>query len=155
GIREALEDPRDYPPLRQVVVPGDRVVIAVDPTIPEAKLVLETVLDILTTSGVQAGDSTVLIPSNGSGRWEAGSLGTTSLVVHAPDDRSQLAYLASTQQGRRIYLNRLLTDADVVLPVGRVGFDPILGHRGPWSLLFPELSDRETMTAYRSRWSSP
>src|SRR5262249_28739127 len=58
------------------------------------------------------------------------------------------------QQGRRIYLNRHLTDADVVLPVGRLGYDPILGYRGPWSALFPELSDRETILDYRSRWAN-
>src|SRR5262249_20354360 len=81
--------------------------------------------------------------------------GGSSVVVHDPDDRAQLAYLASTKQGRRVYLNRLLTDADVVVPVGRMGYDPDLGYRGPWSVLFPELSDRDTMRALRDRPISP
>ena len=34
GFRDALENPRDFPALRHLVVPGDRVVIALDPTIP-------------------------------------------------------------------------------------------------------------------------
>ncbi len=72
-------------------------------------------------------------------------------MVHDPDDRAQIAYLASTKEGRRVYLNRLLTDADVVVPVGRLGYDPILGFRGPWSLLFPGLSDRETLRGLRDR----
>ena len=33
-LRAALEAPRDYPALRQAVVPGDRVTIALDPAIP-------------------------------------------------------------------------------------------------------------------------
>ena len=74
--------------------------------------------------------------------------------VHDPDDRERLAYLATTSQGRRVYLNRLLTDADVVVPIGRLGYDPVLGYRGPWSLLFPELSDRETARSFRSTTSS-
>ncbi len=36
AVLQALESPRDFPPLRQMFVPGDRVAIAFDPTIPEA-----------------------------------------------------------------------------------------------------------------------
>ena len=39
----------------------------------------------------------------------------------------------------------------MVIPVGRLGYDPFLGHRGPWSVIFPELSERETIDAYRGR----
>src|SRR5690606_33190636 len=60
-----------------------------------------------------------------------------------------LGYLASTKAGRRIYLNRALTEADVVVPVGALGFDPVLGYRGPWSTLFPGLSNAETQQAER------
>ena len=48
----------------------------------------------------------------------------------------------------------MLTDADVVVPVGRFGYDPDLGYRGPWSVVFPGLSDRETMRALRNRGGS-
>ena len=33
--------------------------------------------------------------------------GGVALAVHAPDDRTQMAYLAATSDGRRVYLNRL------------------------------------------------
>ena len=36
-VRDALEHPRGFPPLRQAVVPGDRVVLAYDPEIPEGR----------------------------------------------------------------------------------------------------------------------
>src|SRR5215212_8220078 len=42
-VREALEDPRQYPPLRQAVVPGDQVVIALDPEVPSAETVVAAV----------------------------------------------------------------------------------------------------------------
>ena len=67
------------------------------------------------------------------------------MAVHDPDDRSQLAYLATTKEGRRVYLSRHLTDADLVVPVGRIGFDPILDYCGPWSVLFPGLASREIL----------
>jgi hypothetical protein len=148
AVRQALEQPRDYPPLRQNVVPGDHVAIAFDGGVMQAKDVLEAITRTLGEAGVGPGDITVVTPRNGgllTGALPAG----VSLVVHDPNERSQLAYLATTKQGRRIYLNRQLTDADVVVPVARLGYDPLLGYRGPCSLLFPALSDRETLSAYR------
>jgi hypothetical protein len=150
AIEGALEQPREYPPLRQMVVPGDKVVIALDDTIAEAGSLLEAVGQTLCGAGVEPANLAVLSPQCRNGDLERALPPGATSVVHDPGDRSQLAYLATTKQGRRIYLNRLLTDADVVVPVGRVGYDPILGYRGPWSTLYPDLSDRETMVAHRS-----
>jgi hypothetical protein len=155
ALRDALENPRDFPPLRQVVVPGDTVVVAVDPTIPQPRSVFSALGDVLGEGGVEPGSLTWLVPASAAGIAEAVPPGGSAVVVHDPDDRAQLAYLASTKQGRRVYLNRLLTDADVVVPVGRMGYDPDLGYRGPWSVLFPELSDRDTVRAWRGRPIEP
>jgi len=149
AIESALESPLDYPPLRQMVVPGDRVVIALDPTISDWERVIATLAIPLEKSGIEAGSLTVLSPARGPAPSEGPLPGNSSLVVHDPTDRRQLAYLATTKQGRRIYLNRLLADADLIVPVGRLGYDPILGYGGPWSVLFPGLSDRETIQTYR------
>src|SRR4051812_45603845 len=46
-VAEALEHPHDYPPLRQAVVPGDRVVIAFDAEVPQPRAVLEAVCGTL------------------------------------------------------------------------------------------------------------
>jgi hypothetical protein len=146
----ALENARDYPPLRQVVVPGDRVVIAFDVEIPFPQEVLRAVFEVLRGSGVDSASITVLATRAEPALTSLASEGV-ALSVHDPDDRNHLAYLASTSGDRRIYLNRLLTDADVVVPVGLLGYDPIVGYRGPWSLLFPSLSDRETLTSFRAK----
>ncbi len=150
-VRAALEAPRDFPPLRQAVVPGDRVTIAFDPSIPEAGLVLGAIAGTLGEAGVEAAGLTVLLPRAGPDELEKSLPPGATVAVHDPDDRGQLGYLATTKEGRRIYLNRQLTDADLVLPVGRVGFDPIVGYCGPWSVLFPGLTDRATIQAQRSR----
>src|SRR5271166_4086424 len=142
-IRTALEAPRDFPPLRQTVVPGDRVAVAFDPTIPEAGTLLGVLSEILQQAGADPESLTVVLPAGGRVELESSLPPGASVVVHDPDDRTVLAYLATTKQGRRVYLNRHLTDADLVVPIGRIGFDPILGYAGPWSLLFPGLSDRE------------
>ena len=150
-IRTALEAPRDFPPLRQTVVPGDRVTIAMDPSIPDGSVILTAIAETLQEAGARAEGLTVLLPSASSEELERLLPHGTTVVVHDPADRSALAYLATTKEGRRIYLSRHLTDADVVVPVGRVGFDPILGYSGPWSVLFPELTDRATIADHWSR----
>ncbi|MBX6315932.1 MAG: DUF2088 domain-containing protein, partial [Isosphaeraceae bacterium] len=83
--------------------------------------------------------------------WSGGLPPGVEMTLHDPEDRAGLAYLASTNRGRRVYLNRLLTDADCVVPVGQLGYDPVLGYRGPWGVVFPGLSDAETRRAYRAQ----
>ncbi|SIN80513.1 protein of unknown function [Singulisphaera sp. GP187] len=153
-VIDALEQPRQYPPLRQAVVPGDHVVIALDALEPHASAVLRGVCETLRNAGVDPASMTVLStlgPAPGIAPLELPE--QVSLVVHDPADRSELAYLASTQSGRRVYLNKLVTDADFVLPIGRLGPDDVLGYRGPWRTLYPCLSDLETLQAFRG-WAS-
>ncbi len=150
-LREALENPRDYPPLRRAVVPGDRVVIALDDETPEIKVVLEVACRILLEAGVESEGITVLVPQSASERLAGDVPPGVTLIGHDPDDRDSLAYLASTAEERRVYLNRLITDADFVLPIGRLGFDRVLGYRGPWSTLYPGFSDTEAIRRYRAK----
>jgi nickel-dependent lactate racemase len=63
------------------------------------------------------------------------------LVQHDPRDRNKLSYLASTKSGTRVYLNREVVDADLVILVGRVDYHPILGYRGTSDGVFPGLAD--------------
>jgi lactate racemase len=152
-VREALESPIQYPPLRQAVVPGDRVVIPIDPEVPEAALILAAVCETLQAAGVTAGDIEVLASSPPAPGWVAALPAGVSSAVHEPDLRAQLAYLASTPEGHRIYLNRTVTDADYVIPIGALGYDSVFGYRGPWNVIFPGLSDSESLRLSRSQAS--
>jgi nickel-dependent lactate racemase len=153
-VLDALEQPRLYPPLRQAVVPGDRVVIAFDPQVPHASAILRLVCGTLQGAGVEASGITVLSTLDPAlGRIPLELPDQVSLVVHDPTDRAQIAYLSSTRSDRRVYLNRLVTDADFVLPIGRLGYDEVLGYRGPWSTIYPGLSDLDTLRAFRG-WVS-
>jgi len=143
-IREALEAPREFPPLARAIVPGDRVVIPFDADLPEGPTILAAVAATLRGAGAEsiAVVSTAPPPDT--------SPEGVTWRTHDPDDRDQNAYLASTQEGRRIYLDKLLTDADIVIPIGTLGYDPSLGYRGPWSVIYPGLSDREALARTRS-----
>ncbi|WP_169980608.1 lactate racemase domain-containing protein [Tautonia rosea] len=148
-FRRDLEEPRGYPPLRQNVVPGDRVALAIDPDVPDVARLVAIVSEVLTEAGVESIEAVSLgpIPPSQRDDWPA----SIRLETHAPasENTQTMAYLASTQAGRRIYLNRTLTEADVVVPIGGLGFDEVLGYRGPWSTIFPGLSNAETQQSER------
>ncbi|WP_165071599.1 lactate racemase domain-containing protein [Paludisphaera rhizosphaerae] len=148
ALREALEQPRNYPPLRRNVVPGDRVAIALDADLPEPKRVLDVVTEVLEGAGVDPEAITIVEAARNTGELLSGQRGEVA-EVHDPTSRDRLAYLSTTKSGARVYLNRTLTDADVVIPVGLLRQDPLTGPHGPWSVLFPGLSDAETREARR------
>jgi nickel-dependent lactate racemase len=151
ALQGALEHPIDFPALRQMLVPGDRVAIALDGSLTGIGPILLALKKVLDEAGVSAQDVTVVATPESRPELAQDLPQDMTLVVHDPSNREGLAYLAATQDGRRIYLNRHLIDADVVIPVGRAGFDPVVGYRGPWSVVFPGLSQEATRVSYRER----
>ena len=149
-IAQALDTPLGYPALRQNVVPGDRVLFLIDRQAPGWPAILTAMIERLLGAGVAAGDMSALGAAGEERPGPAELPGEVAWLTQAPDDRAHLAYLANTRRGRRVYLNRDVVDADVVLPIGRLWHDPTFGLRGPWSVLFPDSSSDETRRVFRS-----
>ena len=150
-ITEALESAIDYPALRRTVVPGDRVAIAVGRDVPEAARLVAEVVSVLGESGVGSDLVTILGAPEISEVTARELSQVAAFRRHDPGDRETIAYLANSAGERRIYLGRELVDADFVVTIGTIGFDPYLGYRGPWSALFPEASDKETRSAFQAK----
>ncbi len=127
---EGLADPRavahamvtkplDFPPIDQVVVPGDHVTLAVDPNVPEVVNIVAGVVDALPIS--QLGTVTVLVSEEATEETLAALRETlpesVEVRLHNGDEREELAYLAANEAGDPLYLNRTLTFADFVLPI--------------------------------------
>ena len=157
--REALLNPLGYPELVRCVVPGDRVILVVDPETPFAAEIISTVweqLQSVTDGGVLL---TLLLPPDHSGtgwQWLRDQFPLhvqqqITVHVHDPADSSQISYIASTSGGERIYLNRILSDADLIITVGIIAFDGLLGFRGTSSILFPTFSDLATQQSSQSQ----
>ncbi len=151
AIDTALESPLDFPPLRQALTPGDHVVIALDRHTPGSSMLIRALWNVLSRREVHPEDVLILQPASFTStdmpdprsdlpegvrervRWQR----------HDPTDSSRCAYLASTTSGHRIYLAREIVDADIVLTVGTMAFDSVLGYRGTNSVLYPGLSSVE------------
>jgi nickel-dependent lactate racemase len=148
AVRHALEEPLDFPALRRALTPDDHVVVAIDEHAPQLPLLLVPILEHVRAAGVAADAITLLCvpPSTGQPWLEElpDAFQDVRVEVHQPGDRRQLAYLATTKQGRRIYLNRSAVDADQLILLTRRTYDPVVGHAGAATALYPGLSDEAT-----------
>ena len=159
AIAAAAANPLEFPPLIKAVVPGDRIVIALDDDLPHvAQLVAGIVENLLSgetepeqiailrpyrPGGAAGDDPTTLLPAPWRDRIE--------IEVHDPTDRNHLSYVAASKEAKPVYFNRTLADADVVLPISTVRLRPLAGQSEGHTGLFPQYSDEET----RNRFAAP
>jgi nickel-dependent lactate racemase len=157
AVKAALDEPMDYPSLAQCTTPGDRVAIALGAEVPQVSKVTAAIVQNLLSSGVDA-DGITILRSAGDAEMEAEdpcSLLAASVAerirvrTHDPADRRNLAYLAASESGEPILLSRMLTDADVVLPVGVMQPDRASSYYGIHTALYPEFSDIKTQARFR------
>ncbi len=152
----ALEAPIDFPPMSAAIVPGDRVALAVDPNVPQLKQVIQGILASLSHTGAEAVDIVLWDEATDatidSLRQQFGE--TASITRHQCADRSSLRYLAADEAGEAIYLNRLVVDADFVLPViAHRTMDRICRH--DLTGVYPSMSDSATRHRHRIQMSQP
>ena len=171
AIAAALEQPLEYPPLKQTTTPGDRVVVALGSGVPQVAQITAVLVQALMDSGIAPDGITILQNEADVTAGQenlSGSVGfqpayienplrlipepaaqRIRLLTHDPADRRNLAYLAASEGGQPILLNRLLTDADVVLPVGCTQREHSAGYFGIHTTIYPEYSDQQTQARFR------
>jgi nickel-dependent lactate racemase len=157
AVRAALETPHAFPPLRRALTPGDRVAVVVDESLPHLGRLLTPLLEHIVSAGVAPDAITLLTPPSASGQpWLEDlpdELGDVQLEIHDARDRKRLSYLATTREGRRLYLNRTLVDADQIVVLSARRYDPLLGHGGAEGQIYPVLSDEETIATLSTQLS--
>lgn len=155
AVRAALQAPFDFPPLRRALTADDHVTIVVDERLPELARLLTPLLEELAAAGVDPANVTLLCePSASRQPWLQDlpdAFGEVRLEIHDPRDRKKLSYLASTRQGRRIYLNRAVVDADQLVVLAGCRYDPQVGRGGAEGALFPAMSDEATRAELNGR----
>lgn len=161
-LRTALAMPLEFPPLGQLFIPGDQVVIALDRHTPAAPQLLRAIWDVLAAREVDPESVQVLQPAaldgvplvDPRGELPEDIRNDVRWSVHDPTDRTRQAYLATTARGERIYLAREVADADVVLSVGPIAYDALLGYRGTSSVFYPGLANTEAVIRARGEGHS-
>ena len=157
AVFSALERPLDYPSLAECTTPGDRVAIALGAGVAQIAAVTASIVRTLIDAGIGADGITILrseshIETRAEDPCSLLAPSVTErirVLTHDPADRRNLAYLAAFESGEPILLNRMLTDADVVLPVGCIQPDRARGYYGIHTALYPEFSDHKTQARFR------
>lgn len=148
AVAQALNEPLEFPSLAMALVPGDRVVLAVEADVPQVAELMDAVVRHLAHCGIEPADVTVLLArsdADAAARIAAalahhGTPGP-AVAVHDPADRGNLAYLAAGRDGEPVYLNRQLCDADVVLPIGCARLEATPTKTSLDSGLYPAFAD--------------
>ena len=115
------------------------------------------VINSLLEAGAAAGDIAVILPPESKGA-ERGLLSAASdavqrevsAVVHDPHDSRALCYLAAAKDGKPIYFNRQIFDADLVVPIGVLRLENSFGYVGVHAAVFPAFSDEATRARFRA-----
>ena len=157
AIDAALGEPLNFPPLAQATVPGDRIVLALDHGVPQATTVVAAVVNYLVEQGAAADHIAVLkTPAAvAAGERDPRELlpelwrDEVALEVHRPDTAESLSLLASSRDGKPVYLNRTLLDADLVIPIGCLRHEPTIGYFGQYGGLYPTFADTKAQERFR------
>lgn len=155
-LRAALERPIGIDaPLRRAVTPDDHVVVVIDESVPHVGELVGGVLEHLASGGVTAESVTLLVPPpSGQQDWVTDlpdEFGDVRIEVHDPDTPAKLAFLTTTKAGRRVYLNRTLVEAEVVVVLSGRRFDRRFGYAGAEVSVFPALSNAETRKEFAAK----
>ena len=147
AVVDALEQPVRFEPFRRALTPDDRIALVVDENLPHLTELIAGVLEYLAGAGIPPSAVTAISPPGSSQAWVnelPDTMADLQTEVHQPGDRRRLSYLAATKDGRRIYLNRTLVDADQAVVLTGRGYDPLLGYSGGEGFLYPGLADSDT-----------
>jgi nickel-dependent lactate racemase len=155
--RAALEQPFGFEAMRRALTPDDHVTIVLDPTLPDVAVMLGEILTHLGSAGIQPQAITILTPPGSPQRWVddlADEFADVKTEIHDPTDRQKLSYLAATQSGRRLYMNRTLVDADFIIVLTGRGYDPHTGYAGAEVAVYPALADEEIRASFAREFST-
>jgi len=156
-VRAALETPFGFEALRRALTPDDRVAVVLDPELPHAAELLAGVIDHLGTAGIAPAAVTVVTPPGSRQDWIDAlpdEFADVKAETHDPADRTKLAYLATTQSERRVYLNRELVEADYVVVLSGRRYDPLTGYAGAEAAVYPALAGDEVRAAVAGKFET-
>lgn len=154
AVVAALAQPLEYPSLASSTVPGDKVVIAVEPGLRQIENIVAGTLISLLEAGAQPRDVSLVVASNlrpPLALVPKGVRQDVRVILHNPADQDGLQYLAADKEARPIYLNRAICEADFLLPVTTARHTASLGYVGGYAGVFPTFAD----TATQERFQAP
>ncbi|MHB8898107.1 MAG: lactate racemase domain-containing protein [Thermoguttaceae bacterium] len=157
-VGSVLAAPTGIPPLSRCLTPSDQVVIAQEDGLPGGAEISAAVVEYLADAGVDPDGIRVLRSAADAAQGSNNPLPLLSedlqsrvrLLDHEPGNQNSLAFLATARSGNPVWLNRVLADADMVIPIGCVHGRAVPGHFGLHGAVYPTFADKEAQKRFRS-----
>lgn len=160
-LRQALDRPIASPPLKDLVQPGEKILIVIsDITRPvKSEVFLPVLVDYLHRAGIKDEDMEVLVATGTHreatpedikrllGEELAARLAVTSNRAAVAGD---FVDLGTTSRGTPVKINRRAVAADHVILTGGIGFHFLAGFSGGRKSVVPGIAARETVQANHS-----
>ena len=157
AVKAALARPIDAPPLREVVRPGETVVITVSDITrawQRMDLILPIMLDELNGAGIPDQNITILIVVGGHRKNTEKEFQMlcgedickrVRVLNHDAWDEANMVYLGKTSRGTEVSVNRLVVEADKVILTGGIIYHYMVGYGGGRKSILPGCSSIKTI----------
>ncbi|NLE94119.1 MAG: nickel-dependent lactate racemase [Dehalococcoidia bacterium] len=155
--RQALDNPQDSPPLRELVHPGERVLITVSDITrgwQRNDRLLPTLLDYLNSAGISDRDITIVI-AVGAHRLNTHeefvelcgeqACHRVTVVNHDCRDYDRMDYYGRTSRGTEVLINRLVREHDRLITTGGITYHHAVGYAGGRKSIMPGISSLKTI----------
>ena len=144
-IKRALTEPIGSKTLDEIVKPEHKVSIVIGNHLPAdlTNVMVLSVVDYLNSVGVKDENITVIYGCETLKTGKEDFLGKVKTVVHNPR-KSKLVNVGKTH-GINVYLNRVFTEADVKILLGRINFHCYAGYTGDGKIVLPGVCGEETI----------
>ena len=153
---KAVRNPIDSKPLAEIVQPGEKVAIIVS---DETRLCytdqfLPVIVKELNDKGIPDSDIDIVI-ATGTHRAQTpeedilvlGEAMVKRFRVHQHDcrDTENMVYMGTTFRGNKVYINKIVANADRVIATGAVTLHPMAGFGGGRKAVVPGVAGLETI----------
>jgi nickel-dependent lactate racemase len=157
AIEDGIEHPIGCPPLRTIVLPGERIAIVVNDItrLCRSDLMLPPIVDTLNSAGVPDSDIFIVFAlgihreqTEAERRQIVGEeiYGRFRMFDHISTDDANLVYVGTTSFGNRVEINRQVWEADRIILTGEIIYHLIAGYSGGRKSLVPGVAGFETTT---------
>lgn len=161
AVRQALSDPIASPPLKELILPGQKVVIIVNDITRRVKSeeYMPVLVEYLNDAGIPDRDITVLIATGTHRpvteeelRRLLGSDLVSRLTIrnNIAGEPAEHIYLGTTSRGTPVKLNRLAVNSDHVILTGGINFHFLAGFSGGRKSILPGIASSESIQANHS-----
>ncbi len=156
AVAAGLISPLEFPAFAECVLPDDRLAIVLDDELPQVAELAVGVVQAAIDAKIDPTGITLVCGNSSMASEVATSIKSVTghgidVKVHDPTDRDELAYLGVSAEGKSIYINRTIVDAEFVLPVGCMRLESATGYHGVHGTIYPAFSDEEA----RKRFDAP